>query len=182
MWCPACRTEYRDGVTRCADCGTALVDATPPRPSQRHESHQLVSGPFAPDDDVVELMTTTAAEAEVTAAHLRSAGIPAAAFGVDAYSGYGAAFRDAQGARIMVRRGDVEAAAALVRDVVDEPPRPRPVWVRGIATLVLLLILIPVAASSPSALAVVIVVVAAVALTVQLKRRRGVSSRRLLQP
>lgn len=25
-WCPKCRTEYRDGVTECADCKTALVD------------------------------------------------------------------------------------------------------------------------------------------------------------
>jgi hypothetical protein len=181
MWCPSCRTEYRDGVTRCADCGSELVDALPPQHSPRHESHQRVSGPFSPTDDVVELMTTTAAEAEVTAAHLRSAGIPAAAFGVDAYSGYGAAFQNAQGTRIMVRRGDVEAAVALVGAVVDEPPPPRPVWVRGIAILVLLLILIPVAASSPTALVAVMVIGGGVLLGVQLKRRNGASSRRMLQ-
>ena len=31
-WCPACRTEYREGVERCPDCGAALVDALEPEP------------------------------------------------------------------------------------------------------------------------------------------------------
>lgn len=26
MWCPKCKTEYRDGITECADCGTKLVE------------------------------------------------------------------------------------------------------------------------------------------------------------
>ncbi len=25
-WCPKCKTEYRDGIATCADCGSALVD------------------------------------------------------------------------------------------------------------------------------------------------------------
>ena len=25
-WCPKCETEYRDGITTCADCGSALVN------------------------------------------------------------------------------------------------------------------------------------------------------------
>ena len=29
-WCPECRTEYRDGFFRCADCGAWLVSALPP--------------------------------------------------------------------------------------------------------------------------------------------------------
>lgn len=177
MWCPRCRTEYRDGIERCADCGTALVEALPPLPEPRHESPPLVTGPFSPEDDVVELMTTTAVEAEVTAAHLRSAGIPAAAFGVEPYAGYGSAFQHAQGARIMVRRADVEAAASLVGDVVEQPWPARPVWVRGIATFALLLFLIPIAAASPTALGVVLAIGAAAALTFQLRRRSRTSSR-----
>ena len=29
-WCPSCRTEYRKGITVCADCGATLVDTLPP--------------------------------------------------------------------------------------------------------------------------------------------------------
>ena len=25
LWCPVCKTEYREGFTVCSDCGTVLV-------------------------------------------------------------------------------------------------------------------------------------------------------------
>lgn len=30
MFCPICKTEYRPGFTKCADCGVALVEQLPP--------------------------------------------------------------------------------------------------------------------------------------------------------
>jgi hypothetical protein len=30
MYCPICRTEYREGFTKCADCRVALVAEVPP--------------------------------------------------------------------------------------------------------------------------------------------------------
>ncbi len=30
MFCPHCKAEYREGFSRCADCGIDLVDGKPP--------------------------------------------------------------------------------------------------------------------------------------------------------
>jgi hypothetical protein len=32
MFCPNCRTEYKEGITECADCGAPLVEELPPEP------------------------------------------------------------------------------------------------------------------------------------------------------
>ncbi|MCL5035169.1 MAG: DUF2007 domain-containing protein [Bacteroidetes bacterium] len=46
MFCPQCKTEYRPGFTRCADCGVDLVDRLPEEPVEEVEritgSSQLV--------------------------------------------------------------------------------------------------------------------------------------------
>lgn len=39
MFCPQCKSEYRPGFTRCADCGVALVDSLPQEPHQSHAAH-----------------------------------------------------------------------------------------------------------------------------------------------
>jgi len=35
--CPECRAEYREGFSRCADCGVALVSELPPEPEPELE-------------------------------------------------------------------------------------------------------------------------------------------------
>ena len=39
MICPECKAEYRPGITRCAECGIALVDALP---AEEHDAPELV--------------------------------------------------------------------------------------------------------------------------------------------
>lgn len=47
MFCPNCRTEYRKGITTCADCGAALVSELPPDKTDQSDlvtvfrSHEL---------------------------------------------------------------------------------------------------------------------------------------------
>src|SRR5438445_13491352 len=89
LWCPNCGAEYRDGFTVCADCNVTLVHDPPAPRAPRAPEHHVMSGPFSPDDDTVELIRTNPVEAEVIAARLRSEGIPSVVFGTDSYGGYG---------------------------------------------------------------------------------------------
>ncbi len=42
-YCPACRTEYEDGVARCADCGARLVPELPPEPVAEWDATEWVT-------------------------------------------------------------------------------------------------------------------------------------------
>jgi hypothetical protein len=65
-FCPTCRSEYRAGFERCADCGAALVDALPPR------------APVGASIQEVAVATyPTRGEAEQWARFLETAGIQA---------------------------------------------------------------------------------------------------------
>jgi hypothetical protein len=115
-WCPDCGSEYREGVTVCADCGTALVAELPapePKPSER------LVGPFLPDDDLVEVARFAAFEAEVAAAQLRGAGIPAAVFGVGT-AGELAPLQFSEGSRIMTRRRDADEAKKVLAELFEQ--------------------------------------------------------------
>ena len=40
-FCPSCRSEYRDGFTRCNECDTALVEALPAQNSAELEPDEV---------------------------------------------------------------------------------------------------------------------------------------------
>jgi hypothetical protein len=62
MFCPNCRTEYRAGITICADCGAELVNELPP-------DHSDIAGP------VTVLETGNLAVLELAKSMLDEAGI-----------------------------------------------------------------------------------------------------------
>jgi hypothetical protein len=43
MFCPRCKSEYREGFTKCADCEVPLVDVLPDEVQPDADPHDLVS-------------------------------------------------------------------------------------------------------------------------------------------
>jgi hypothetical protein len=43
MFCPCCKSEYREGFTKCADCEVPLVDVLPEEVQPDADPHDLVS-------------------------------------------------------------------------------------------------------------------------------------------
>jgi hypothetical protein len=130
-WCPKCHGEYREEFVVCADCGVTLVDSPPPRTEARHSTgQQAPTAPFLPGDDVVELATLGIVEAELVAAQLRVAGIPAAVFGTGAviYTGV-------RRALLMVRRSDLVEAEQFVAQLSAEERSGMPIADEDLASL-----------------------------------------------
>ncbi len=103
-WCPNCKTEYIPGVTRCPDCGAALVDALPPDRD--------------PPPLDMALLTTVTNNGEIAQLHglLDSAGIPF--YALD--RGSGGYLRivmghSVYGQEIYVERSRLEEARTLLR-------------------------------------------------------------------
>jgi hypothetical protein len=61
MYCPNCRTEYKEGITSCADCGAALVAALEPI----DERSELVTVLETGDLSAVVLAKSILEEAEI---------------------------------------------------------------------------------------------------------------------
>src|SRR4051812_32221851 len=82
-----------------------------------------VVGVFSVDDDIAEVFRTERIEAELIASELRAAGIAAAVYG-DATAGMLGTIDHMEGARVMVRRDDVDAASVIAQEVVDREREP----------------------------------------------------------
>lgn len=67
-WCPKCKTEYREGFTVCADCGSKLVSEAELKKIEKEErvKSQLGYGEEEPSEasDVVQESAESAAKAE----------------------------------------------------------------------------------------------------------------------
>lgn len=50
MFCPVCRSEYRQGFTICNDCGVELVDEIPPEQGKEFIEYEEVLSTFNPGD------------------------------------------------------------------------------------------------------------------------------------
>jgi hypothetical protein len=133
LWCPQCRSEYREGFAVCADCGAALVDSQPPH-AERQPTDRKIVGPFLPDDDLVEIATTSAVDAELIAAQLRGAGIDAAVFGVGT-AGALLTVQLVEGSRVMVRRSDRDVAERFVAELEETSAATTPIDEEELASL-----------------------------------------------
>jgi len=69
MFCPQCMSEYREGVTRCADCDVPLVRQLPAREA-------AAPPPVNLDDMVTVLKTYDEGELLMAKSLLEAAGIP----------------------------------------------------------------------------------------------------------
>ena len=110
MYCPNCRTEYREGFTTCSDCGVELVQELPPEEPVEHPEFEAVM-------TVTDLATLSAAKAA-----LEGAGIEFLADGEetqDVFGGMGGEFAPMAGVvQIEVPVKDVEEARRVLADLV----------------------------------------------------------------
>jgi len=53
MFCPKCKSEYREGFTVCADCNIALIEELPPEKEPVFIEYEEVLGTYNPADIMI---------------------------------------------------------------------------------------------------------------------------------
>ena len=111
-YCPYCRTEYVEGVTKCEDCGAQLKDGSPPGEEPTANQGEL---------DDVKLVTlrvfsgpTALLDADVARNILQTQEIPSVVFGETSVL-------PILDVPLLVREEDSEAAARLLKEYLDSP-------------------------------------------------------------
>ena len=105
MYCPQCKTEYRKGFTRCADCDVDLIPELSPEPEP---SEEYV--------DLIDIKTFSSRhDAELAKGFLASNGVDAVVSGDD-YGGIHPGLSFSTGVRLLVKEEDVEDAQRLFHE------------------------------------------------------------------
>ncbi len=105
MFCPKCKSEYREGFSKCADCDVDLVPELTPEPE---ETPEYV--------DWVKIITfTDRYEADLAQGLLEANDIDAVTFSDDCGS-VDPALTWARGVRLMVKKEDVKNAKEVLAD------------------------------------------------------------------
>lgn len=140
MFCPVCRSEYREGFTHCPDCDEDLVLGLPELPAEAKRSDR--------SDDLVVVYSSNRMDAEMMRSVLEGSGIQAvntARMG----GGYPLTVGQLGAAQVLVK-GEDEAAARAVLAAAQEgdlelPEEPDPptskTWVYAVAVFIVALLI-----------------------------------------
>jgi len=121
-WCPKCRTEYRPGVARCADCGSELIAALPTEPEPEPEPEREPPAFGEGEEFKQEVLCSVIGElhASLVMNALKAAGIPSRIEPADARDmGFTGALRQLP-IGIYVNRRDLARAREIYRHY-EEP-------------------------------------------------------------
>ena len=116
MFCPQCRSEYREGYTECSDCKIALVSELPPEPDSVLEYVELVTVLATGNPATIAIAKSILQEAEIQH-HVKGEGLQDL-FGAGRI---GSGFNIVTGpAEIQVGKDDEERARKVLEDLEED--------------------------------------------------------------